>query len=192
MYRLKWPVGGGRGLGVNRSDGYGRFGRLGGGAGFGARAAQSALPQASRVAKSACGGHGGGSARARYVAAGGFSLIELLVVVAIVGALLLVMFPRFSGLVGDARQSEARQDAMLAGAAIELLKIEGRFDAGDAGLEEKIKAVAGKELDGLISSVDDSGSFVYSREFGGTIYTVSYNSLDGEYYDGAQNPVSNE
>jgi prepilin-type N-terminal cleavage/methylation domain-containing protein len=124
--------------------------------------------------------------------AGGFTLIEFIVVVAIVGMLLVLLFPRFLAFVSDARQSQARQEAMLVGAAIELLKVEGRFDAGDAGLEDMIRARAGSELEGRIVSVDGDGSFVYSRESGGAVYTVAYSSLDGEYYDVAQDVVSDD
>lgn len=125
--------------------------------------------------------------------ASGFTLIEFIVVVAIVGVLLLVLFPRFMAFVSDARQSQARQEAMLVGAAIELMKVEGQFDAGDSGLEDKIRARVGGELEGWLASIDGDGSFVYSREAGGAVYSVSYNSLDGEYHDDvAQDVVSDE
>jgi hypothetical protein len=95
------------------------------------------------------------------------------------------MFPRLLALVDVARMAQIRQDATLINAAIELLEAEGRFDAGDGGMDERIRAAAGKGLDGRIALTDGDGSFVYSLESGGKAYAIAYDALSGTYSESA-------
>ena len=113
----------------------------------------------------------------------GFSAIELAVVAAVIVMLTILLFPRFAALTIDARQSELRQDARSIQAAIELLKIEGRFDNRDEKMTEAIQDYIGKKLTGRVSSVTQEGSFIYTKDVDGYRYQIAYNYQNREFIE---------
>ena len=113
----------------------------------------------------------------------GFSAIELAVVAAVIVMLTILLFPRFAALTIDARQSELRQDARSIQAAIELVKIEGRFDNRDEKMTEAIQDYIGKKLTGRVSSVTQEGSFIYTKDVDGYRYQIAYNYQNREFIE---------
>lgn len=110
---------------------------------------------------------------------GGFSSVELNIVVLVIAVLIFALLPSMLSLVSNARLSNVRQDAAGIGAAIEVLKLEGRFDPDDSGLATLIFETSGIEYGGRISELKPDGCFYYSRTDGGVTYVVRYNSLTG-------------
>ena len=104
----------------------------------------------------------------------GFSVVELAVVAAVIVMLTILLFPRFAALTTDARQSELRQDARSIQAAIELLKIERRFDSEDERITEVIEDYVGRRLSGRISALTSGGSFIYTKDVEGYRYQIAY------------------
>ena len=113
----------------------------------------------------------------------GFSAVELAVVAAVIVMLTILLFPRFAALTIDARQSELRQDARSIQAAIELLKIEGRFDNSDEKMTEAIQDYIGKRLTGRVSSVTQEGSFIYTKDVDGFRYQIAYDYQNREFIE---------
>ena len=113
----------------------------------------------------------------------GFSAIELAVVAAVIVMLTILLFPRFAALTIDARQSELRQDARSIQAAIELLKIEGRFDYKDERMTEAIQDYIGKRLSGCVSSITQEGSFIYTKDVDGYRYQIAYDYQSREFIE---------
>ncbi|MCL2057643.1 MAG: type II secretion system GspH family protein [Oscillospiraceae bacterium] len=126
--------------------------------------------------------NGGTSASRFYVRDSGFTTVELAVVVLIIALLTAALFPLMSSLISDARLTSARQDAAVIGAAIELLKVEGRFDPYNAemgDIYEMIYAKSGARYAGRISELTADGCFVYSLTAGGATYVVRYDASTG-------------
>jgi type II secretory pathway pseudopilin PulG len=100
--------------------------------------------------------------------------VELVVAVAIVAALVAVLFPRFLGLLEQARLRELRQDALSVGAAVALLQAEGRYDPEGSDVMRLIEEYAGKELRGEVVGLDAEGGFTYRMEIDGQERAVAY------------------
>jgi len=115
----------------------------------------------------------------KTAAAGGFTTVELIIVILVIAVLIAFLLPGMLSLVSDARLSNARQDAASIGAVIEILKIEGRFDPDDANICDLIYEMSGVEYGGRISNMDTAGGFVYSVTDGGATYTVRYDPVTG-------------
>lgn len=110
----------------------------------------------------------------------GFSTVELNIVVLVIAVLIFFLLPGMMSLVSDARVANVKQDAAGIGAAIEVLKLEGKFYTGDAaGLSKLIYETAGVEYKGHISKLQHDGSFIYNRTDGGIEYSVRYDSATG-------------
>ena len=130
----------------------------------------------------------------------GYSSAELLVVILVIALLIAAMLPAMSSLVHSARLAGAKQDAASIGAAIELLKMEGRFDLyatpgpsgatpgpsghpirdeGGSGLYDLVFEISGTRYRGSISELQADGSFLYTLIAGGAVYVVRYDASTG-------------
>ena len=120
----------------------------------------------------------------------GFSTIELSVVILVIIVLTILIAPRIFALVSGARLAGVRQEAAGIGAAIEILKIEGRYDPRDEDLFELIFEETGVIYEGELSELDADGGFVYGRTIGNEYYSARYDSstgsVDGEIVGSAQ------
>ena len=113
----------------------------------------------------------------------GFSAVELAVVAAVIVMLTILLYPRFASFVADARQSELRQDARSIQAAIELMKIEGRYDIQDTWVTDTIQEYVGRRLHGQISSLNRDGGFVYTNDVEGYRYQIAYEAQRREFIE---------
>lgn len=119
-----------------------------------------------------------GDARTR-----GFTTVELIVVVLVIAALTALIYPRIETLIVDAKFADIIQDAADIGASVEILKLEGEYDPGDASFAEKIAGMGGRELNGWISEIHDDGCFTYNRDVNGVTYVVRYDSASGSVFE---------
>jgi prepilin-type N-terminal cleavage/methylation domain-containing protein len=120
---------------------------------------------------------------------GGFTLIELIVVIAVLAILAAVILPKFLGFSEDAGMAAAKSDAKNIATAVEaLLAQDEKFEATDTadnGLygPESIMGYIGKSLGGTLTlTVDDDGlatDFTYKRSSSGKTFEVSYNVDEG-------------
>jgi hypothetical protein len=74
------------------------------------------------------------------------------------------------------RFESVKQDAAGIGAAIEILKIEDRFDPRDESLMELIYEKSGTRYPGILTEIKPDGGFIYSLTVGGIIYAVYYDA----------------
>ena len=120
----------------------------------------------------------------------GFTLIELIVVIAILGILAAILIPRFSGFQDKARSTEAVMHAKQIATAADSLIIEGRttwqeddsdvatvMDNGD------IVALAGPDVTGTISagSIDANGRFLFTYTLNKVKSFVVVRASTGEF-----------
>ena len=84
-----------------------------------------------------------------------------------------------STLVHSTRLASAKQDAANIGAAIELLKLEGRYDPDDDHLFYLVCEKSGIVFAGNISEMNADGGFIYTLNVGGTLYVVRYDAATG-------------
>jgi len=110
---------------------------------------------------------------------GGFTAAELIVVALVVTVLIIVLFSGMGSLIYNARLTNVKQEAAGIGAAIEILKEEGRFDPGDERLPVLINGLTESEYKGGLSEIKTDGSFIYSRTEGGESFIVRYDSASG-------------
>jgi general secretion pathway protein G len=76
----------------------------------------------------------------------GFSMLEVMVVLAIIGIMMGVMVPVFMGNDDKARVSAAKQDIMAISQALDLYKLDNRnYPSTDQGLEALVRAPDGAE-----------------------------------------------
>ncbi len=76
----------------------------------------------------------------------GFSMLEVMVVLAIIGIMMGVMVPVFMGNDDKARVSAAKQDIMAISQALDLYKLDNqRYPSTDQGLEALVSAPDGAE-----------------------------------------------
>jgi len=75
----------------------------------------------------------------------GFTLIELMVVIVIIGMLAAIVVPRFMGAAGKAAQTSARAQISSFKTALQLYKLDNvRYPTTSEGLETLIKNASGK------------------------------------------------
>lgn len=102
----------------------------------------------------------------------GFTLIELIVVIAILGILAAVLIPKFGGFTERAKKTQALTDAKQFATAMDALEAEkgaGEFD--EAAVVEM--AFGGSTPKCTFSSVNTtSGAFTASYEEGGKVYSA--------------------
>ncbi len=77
----------------------------------------------------------------RHIQQAGFSMLEVMVVIAIIGIMMGVMVPVFMGNDDKARVSAAQQDIMSISQALDLYKLDNRrYPSTDQGLEALVTA----------------------------------------------------
>ena len=121
----------------------------------------------------------GTSVKSRISFDNGFSTAELLVVILVIAILVAILLPAMSSLVYSTRLAGAKQDAASIGAAIELLKLEGRYDPDDDRLYDKICEESGMSFSGNISELRADGGFLYIVTAGNATYAVRYDASTG-------------
>lgn len=113
----------------------------------------------------------------------GVTFVEFIVVALVITVLVAFLTPKLITLINNTRLENVRQDAAGIGAAIELLKIEGKFDPSDSNLLGTVKNKLGAEYGGYISDLGADGAFVYSLKVSGVIYKVRYDPKSGAVYE---------
>ncbi len=117
----------------------------------------------------------------------GFTLIELIVVIAIIGILAAILIPQFTGFQEKARSTQAIVEAKQFATAADGYLIEN-YDLTTATYADTdtaaIKEIAGIDVDGTVSAVTIVNGHVYFTyaTVGTTpVYTVVRNAADGSF-----------
>lgn len=109
----------------------------------------------------------------------GFTLIEIMVVVIIIGLLAAVVVPQFLGRVDDARVSKAKSDIQAIEAALSLYKLDNfRYPTTEQGLN----ALVQKPADPEIRNWKEGGYLKrLNKDPWGQDYQYAYPGTQGEY-----------
>jgi type IV pilus assembly protein PilA len=103
----------------------------------------------------------------------GFTLIELIVVIAIIAILAAVLIPRFTGFSDSAREKSAISDARNI-----LISMQALIAQGETGITQTdVYDYSGKTFDGNIAwATADTDTFTYTILFGTQSYAVGVNA----------------
>jgi general secretion pathway protein G len=109
----------------------------------------------------------------------GFTLIEIMVVVIIIGLLAAVVVPQFLGRVDDARIAKAKQDVQAMETALTLFKLDNfRYPTTEQGLNALVQKPADPEIRNW-----RSGGYLkrVTKDPWGRDYQYAYPGTQGEY-----------
>lgn len=114
----------------------------------------------------------------------GFSLVELVVVMAIIGILLMVMAPNYAGFIDEAKGVGVRSDARTLQTMIELVRVE--YDLDDSVV---ISTLPTAGMDGSKTSVSNLTAFIDELEAKSTGWsTVTIGQLPS-IIEGTEDPT---
>lgn len=108
----------------------------------------------------------------------GFTIVELVIVIAVIAILAGVLIPTFAGVTSKAKDSKALQEAKNAYTA-DLAILNGQVTADQA----KDTEINGEKLAGTFDLADDKKSYTYSFTNGDSI-TYTYSSATGTWTKG--------
>ena len=106
----------------------------------------------------------------------GFTIVELVIVIAVIAILAGVLIPTFAGVTSKAKDSKALQEAKNAYTA-DLATLNGQVT------EAEIAKYTNNELQGTFTFADDGESYTYSFENDDNI-TYTFDSADNEWTKG--------
>lgn len=112
----------------------------------------------------------------------GFTLIELIVVIAILGILAAVLIPRFAGFQNKAHRTQIVTDAKQIATAIDSMIAESSTGDLTGKTSDNVLDLAGvtlKTADSLTLKTDLKGGFTLVESLGGQTYTATRDAAGG-------------
>lgn len=104
----------------------------------------------------------------------GFTLIELIVVIVILGILAAVLIPRFGGFTDKARSSQMLVNAKQVATAYDILISEGKTPTAADIVKVAGQDIVASELSGLsIDGTTNRGLFTYTKTLNGKVFTAT-------------------